>query len=54
MENERGSLVEHPVKFSIITLKGGVPAMFGVYRWKERDEAVLGHRSKSKSDLGRE
>ena len=45
MGNERGSLVEHPVKYSIITLKGGVLGQKGGHGWIEHDEAVLEHPS---------
>ena len=51
MENERDALVEHSVKFSTITRKGGVPARIGGRGWIELVEAVLEHCSKSKSDL---
>ena len=49
----RDALVEHSVKFSIITRKGRALARIGGQGWKEHDGAVLEHRSKSKSDLGR-
>ena len=54
-KNERDALVEHSVKFSIITRKGRALARIGGQGWKEHDGAVLEHRSKSKSksDLGR-
>ena len=50
MENERDALVEYPGRFSIITRQGGVPARIGGHGSIERDEAVLEHRSESKSD----
>ena len=51
LENERGPLVEHPVKFSTITLQGGLLARFGAYGWIEHDKAVLERPSKLNSDL---
>ena len=41
-ENARGALVEHPVEFSIVTLKGRALTRIGGHDgWKEHDKAVL-------------